>query len=140
MLLGVTFLFLEIAMRRRLFLVLAGTAAFSPAWAAAPVPFSDKAFADAQAANKPVIVEIHASWCPICAKQKPILSELRDNDFKDAVAFAIDFDSQKDLLAKFGANKQSTIIVFRGKVEKGRSVGVSDPTALKELVARAYSN
>ncbi|OFW99311.1 MAG: hypothetical protein A3D94_09715 [Alphaproteobacteria bacterium RIFCSPHIGHO2_12_FULL_66_14] len=127
-------------MRRRVLLTLAGVTVISPAWAAAPAPFSDKAFADAQAAGKPVIVEIHASWCPVCAKQGPILSQLRDNDFKDAVAFAIDFDSQKDLLAKFGANRQSTIIVFRGKVEKGRSVGVSDPAALKELVARAYAN
>jgi hypothetical protein len=30
--------------------------------------------------------------------------------------------------------------VFRGTVEKGRSVGVSDPVALKALVARAYTN
>jgi|CXWL01.1.fsa_nt_gi thiol-disulfide isomerase/thioredoxin len=127
-------------MRRRVLLALAGIAVASPGWAAAPAPFSDKAFADAQAAGKAVIVEIHASWCPVCAKQGPILSQLRDNDFKDAVAFAIDFDSQKDLLAKFGANRQSTIIVFRGRVEKGRSVGVSDSAALKELVARAYSN
>lgn len=122
-------------MRRRVLLALAGVAVASPGWAAAPAPFSDNAFADAQA----VIVEIHASWCPVCTKQGPILSQLRDDDFEDAVAFAIDCDSQKDLLAKFGANRQSTIIVFRGRVEKGRSVGVSDP-ALKELVARAYAN
>lgn len=127
-------------MRRRVLLGFAAIAVTSPGWAAAPAPFSDKAFADAQAAGKPVIVEIHATWCPVCAKQAPILSQLRDNDFKDAVAFKIDFDTQKDLLAKFRANKQSTIIVFRGNVEKGRSVGVSDPAALKALVARAYAN
>lgn len=127
-------------MRRRVLLGLAAVAVVSPARAATPEPFSDKAFADAQAAGKPVIVEIHASWCPVCARQAPILSQLRDNDFKDAVAFKIDFDTQKDLLAKFRADRQSTIIVFRGTVEKGRSVGVSDPAALKALVARAYAN
>ncbi len=127
-------------MRRRVLLGLAAIAVVSPARAATPEPFSDKAFADAQAAGKPVIVEIHASWCPVCARQAPILSQLRDNDFKDAVAFKIDFDTQKDLLAKFRADRQSTIIVFRGTVEKGRSVGVSDPAALKALVARAYAN
>lgn len=126
-------------MRRRILLAATVIAAFSPAWAAAPVAFSEQAFAEAQAAGKPIIVEVHATWCPVCAKQIPILSKLRDTEFKDAVAFGIDFDSQKPLLARFGVTAQSTIIVFRGKTEKGRSVGVSDPDALKKLVARAYA-
>lgn len=112
----------------------------SVAWAGEARPFSADDFAVAQSAGKPIIVEIHASWCPICAKQKPILSQLRDTRFKDLVAFAIDFDSQKDLVAKFGANKQSTLIVFKGGAEKGRMVGVSDGTAITELIEKAYAN
>ncbi len=100
--------------------------------------FSGDDFAAAQAAGRPIIVEIHASWCPICAKQKPILSQLRETEFRDLVAFAIDFDSQKDLVAKFGASKQSTLIVFKGEQEKGRMVGVTDAEAIKALVQKAY--
>jgi len=112
----------------------------SVAWAGEAQPFSAADFATAQSAGKPIIVEIHASWCPICAKQKPILSQLRDTRFKDLVAFAIDFDSQKDLVAKFRANKQSTLIVFKGDAEKGRMVGVSDDNAITALIEKAYAN
>jgi thioredoxin 1 len=108
------------------------------AWAGEARTFSADDFAAAQAAGKPIIVEIHASWCPVCAKQKPILSQLRDTKYKDLVAFAIDFDSQKDLVGKFGAGKQSTLIVFKGDAEKGRAVGVSDSAAIAALIAKAY--
>ncbi|MGE0744793.1 MAG: thioredoxin family protein [Rhodospirillales bacterium] len=101
-------------------------------------PFDQAAFQAAQAGNKPIIVEIHAPWCPVCAKQKPVLSQLRDTDYKDLVSFAIDFDSQKELVARFGARAQSTLIVFKGGSEAGRSVGVSDPAAIKTLVQKAY--
>ncbi|MGE0853239.1 MAG: thioredoxin family protein [Hyphomicrobiaceae bacterium] len=112
----------------------------SVSWAGEAQPFSADEFAAAQTAGKPIIVEIHASWCPVCAKQKPILSQLRDTKFKDLVAFAIDFDSQKDLVARFGANKQSTLIVFKGNAEKGRVVGVSDSAAITALVEKAYGS
>jgi thiol-disulfide isomerase/thioredoxin len=112
----------------------------SAAWAGEARSFSGDDFAAAQAAGRPIIVEIHASWCPICAKQKPILSQLRETEFRDLVAFAIDFDSQKDLVAKFGASKQSTLIVFKGKQEKGRMVGVTDAEAIKALVQKAYGS
>ena len=35
----------------------------------------------------------------------------------------IDFDSQKDLVNRFGARMQSTLITFKGDKEEGRSVG-----------------
>ena len=38
--------------------------------------FDAKSFAAAQKAGKPILVAIHASWCPTCKAQKPILSEL----------------------------------------------------------------
>ena len=39
-------------------------------------PFDARAFEAAQAAGKPVLVEVHADWCPTCAKQKPVIGEL----------------------------------------------------------------
>jgi thioredoxin len=109
-----------------------------PAAARDAVPFDATAFKAAQDAGKPIIVEIHASWCPICARQKPILGRLRDTDYKDLVSFVIDFDSQKKLVARFGATQQSTLIVFKGAKEAGRSVGVSDAGAIRALVQKAY--
>jgi thioredoxin len=111
------------------------TAAIAPAFAASQQTFDAKAFAEAQQAGKPILVAIHASWCPICAAQKPILSELMaDRKFNDLVYFTIDFDSQKDLVRQFGAQKQSTLIAFHGSSERARSVGDSKRESITALV------
>jgi thiol-disulfide isomerase/thioredoxin len=115
--------------------VAAGAAVATPASAADPQPFDDAAFGRAQKAGKPIFVAIHASWCPICKAQKPILAELMaDSRFKDLVYFTIDFDSQKDLVRRFGAQKQSTLISFKGATEQGRSVGDSNRGSIAALL------
>ncbi len=107
-------------------------------WAATPAPFSDPAFQAAQKQGKPILVEITASWCPVCAKQRPILSQLlADPRFRDMVVYNVDFDAQKDVVRELGAHMQSTLIVFDGSVEKGRSTGVSDSAAIEALLAKA---
>src|SRR5258708_40030616 len=106
--------FLMLSRRSVLFAaVAASAAAVAPASAAGPQPFNDAAFAEAQKAGKPIFVAIHASWCPICKAQTPILAELRAGSrFKDLRYFMIDFDSQKDLVRRFGARMQSTLSSF----------------------------
>ena len=105
-----------------------------------PQPYDPQAFAIAQAAGKPILVDVHASWCPICAKQRPILASLeRTPELSDLVVFDVDFDSQKDVVPQFGAQQQSTLIVFKGKSEKGRSIGETDPSAIKALLMTSKS-
>jgi thioredoxin 1 len=112
-----------------------GAAVLTPAYAATQRPFDAKAFADAQKAGKPILVGIHAPWCPICAAQKPILSELMtDHKFDELAYFTIDFDSQKELVRQFGAQKQSTLISFKGSEERGRSVGDTKRESITALV------
>ena len=115
--------------------VTASAAAVVPASAAAPQPFNNAAFAEARKAGKPIFVAIHASWCPICKAQEPILASLTaDPRFKDLVYFTIDFDSQKDLVRRFGARMQSTLISFKGATEQGRSVGDTNRASIATLL------
>ena len=105
-----------------------------------PQPYDPQAFAIAQAAGKPILVDVHASWCPICAKQRPILASLeRTPELSDLVVFDVDFDSQKDIVRQFGAQQQSTLIVFKGKSERGRSIGERDLSAIKALLMTSKS-
>lgn len=114
------------------------TASIVPAFAASPRAFDAKAFADAQKAGKPILVAIHASWCPTCAAQKPILSELTaDRKFSDLVYFVVDFDSQKDVVRQFGARSQSTLISFNGSNERGRSVGDTNHASIAALLNKS---
>jgi thioredoxin 1 len=124
---------------------LLGALAIAAALPLAPValamdkkPYDQKAFDAAQAAGKPILVEVSAPWCPICKAQAPILSRLRGEPrFKDLVSFDIDFDSQKDLLKKLNVQKQSTLIVFKGKQETGRSTGDTNTGSIEALLAKS---
>lgn len=122
--------------RSALFAALFATSvSVAPALATETKPFTPDAFAAAQKAGKPIFVAIHASWCPVCAKQRPILSELlAEPEFKNLVYFVVDFDSQKDAVNSFGARTQSTLIAFKGAHETGRSVGDTDRGSIAALL------
>jgi thiol-disulfide isomerase/thioredoxin len=101
-------------------------------------PFEPKIFEAAQAAGKSILIDVSASWCPTCKIQAVVLSRLgNDPKFKQFVSFNIDYDSQKDLLRKFNVQRQSTLIVFKGKFETGRSTGETNPGSIEALLAKA---
>lgn len=105
---------------------LAGQAAFTVA-----------AFTAAQQAGKPILVDVAAPWCPICKRQRPLLEKiLADPRFKDVQRFDIDFDSQKDALRMVGARMQSTLIVYKGTHEVGRSIGQTQSEWLEDLLEK----
>ena len=108
------------------------------AHAATVAGYDQAAFAAAQQAGKPILVHITAPWCPTCAAQKPILARLEaDPAYRDLLVFNVDFDSQKDVVAALGARAQSTLIVYRGATEQGRSAGDTKAASIEALVARA---
>jgi thioredoxin 1 len=118
---------------------LAGLASTRAAVAfSAKAPFDAKAFEAAQAAGKPILVEISAPWCPTCKAQKPILSSLGSKpEFAMLTVFEVDFDSQKDVVRMLKATMQSTLIVYKGKEEVGRSVGDTNATSIEALLKKS---
>ncbi|PZN92472.1 MAG: thiol reductase thioredoxin [Hyphomicrobiales bacterium] len=118
---------------------LAGLASTRSAFAfSAKAPFEVKAFEAAQAAGKPILVEISAPWCPTCKAQKPILSSLGSKpEFAKLTVFEVDFDSQKDVVRMLKATMQSTLIVYKGKQEAGRSVGDTNAASIEALLKKS---
>ena len=110
----------------------------SSAHAGEKFAFDKVAFEAAQKAGKSILVEVAAPWCPTCKAQAPILGELRDQPkFKDLVLFTVDFDSQKPVLAGLKAQSQSTLIVYKGDKEVGRSVGDTKKDSIEALLTKA---
>ncbi|MBV8916005.1 MAG: thioredoxin family protein [Acetobacteraceae bacterium] len=108
-----------------------------PAWAATEMPFTQAAFQAAQKSDEPILVWIHATWCPTCAKQAPILARLEQEPaYQGLKVFKVDFDTQKDVVRAMGVQMQSTLIAFHGSTEQARSTGQTDESALRALVAR----
>jgi thioredoxin 1 len=117
---------------------LVAAAPLAPLWASTAVPFSAEAFKAAQASGSPILVEIHADWCPTCKAQNPILDRLTaDARFKDLKVFRVDFDAMKPVVKQFGAQMQSTLIVFKGNAEQGRSVGDTREASIAALLDKS---
>lgn len=111
---------------------------FGLARASTAIPFSAEAFKAAQASGSPILVEIHADWCPTCKAQVPILDKLTaDPKFRDLKIFRVDFDAMKPVVKQFGAQMQSTLIVFKGAAEQGRSVGDTQQASIAALLDKS---
>ncbi|MHA1157443.1 MAG: thioredoxin family protein [Alphaproteobacteria bacterium] len=99
--------------------------------------FSHAAFTAAQAAGKPILVDISASWCSTCARQEAILGPLTAKPkYSGLVVFEVNYDTQKSVVRELGAQHQSTLIAFRGNQEVGRSVADTNPSSIEAMLDR----
>lgn len=123
------------ALKSLLFAIAAFFALSATASAADWQNYSPESFAAAQASGNPLIVHVHAPWCPTCKAQMPTLDELRqDAALKDAVFMRADFDTQKDFLRAQRVSSQSTILIFKGEKEAARSVAETNRDRLRAMV------
>lgn len=98
--------------------------------------FDPAAFKADQAAGKHIVVDVWASWCPVCKAQHAALDKLNaDKKFADVVMYKVDFDAQKDVVRQFGATSQSTLIAFHGSKETARMAGKSGEGDMSALLA-----
>ncbi|MBX7481046.1 thioredoxin family protein [Qipengyuania qiaonensis] len=118
---------------------LATVAIVQPAYAADFKPYSDAAFAAAQKEGRPILIDVYASWCPVCARQQPLIEQAAgDPANKDLVVFKLDFDKQKAAQRQFRVTKQSTLIAFNGERETGRLLGSTDAKSIATLIASTH--
>lgn len=98
-------------------------------------PYTKEAFNDSLKNGKTVVIDFHASWCPVCKKQEPLLNEIfAMKGYEKVVALKADFDNEKDLKKNLNVSKQSTIIVFKTGKEVTRKTGVTSKDELKSLI------
>lgn len=99
--------------------------------------FTQAAFDKLQKEGKPILVHIHANWCPTCRAQTPIISSLlKQKDFQNLTLLRVDFDNQKEVVRAFHVSHQSTLIVFKGGKEVDRSLGDTTPSGIEKLLRK----
>lgn len=98
-------------------------------------PFDIQAFQEAQAASKSILIDVTAPWCPTCRQQKTIIKDV-EKKAPSLVVFEVDFDSAKDVLRRFRVQRQSTLIVFKGRNEIARSVGDTNPIRIWDMIEK----
>jgi thioredoxin 1 len=106
-----------------------------------PQPFDTATFNALTTGGSPVVVAVHAAWCPTCKAQVPIQTELmKSPEFKTYTLMIVDFDKDFEVMKRFRVLKQSTMIVFRGKTEVGRSIGDTQRESIRALMLLAGGN
>lgn len=100
--------------------------------------FTPERFAELQAQNALILVDIHATWCPTCARQQRVLADYRERHPElDLHILNVDFDKDKRWVKHFKAPRQSTLILYRGKEQIGFSVAEVRPEVIFAALDKA---
>ncbi|EKD92979.1 MAG: hypothetical protein ACD_28C00285G0006 [uncultured bacterium] len=89
------------------------------------VDFDQEKYETALAEGKTVFLDFHASWCPTCKANEPIIREfLNERKDEQLAAFKVDYDNSKALQEQFGVRSQSTLILIpNGQLDSFKTFG-----------------
>jgi thioredoxin 1 len=111
-------------------------ASASSALAAEFRKFEPAAFAAAQAAGRPILIDVKAWWCPVCASQNRSIKQITAApQYNNMIIFNVNYDKQKDVLRSLAVTKQATLIAYRGARQTGRLDFVTDRARIESLLA-----
>ena len=125
---------------RRAFLglfALAAAALSAPAAAFEIRPYDEAVAQKAIESGRPVILHVYAPWCLQCHMQASILDGLKSDKKYDGVAFfRVDYDNQKDIVAKLGCPR-STVIAYKGGKEVARMSWGMSKSSVTDVLDKA---
>jgi thioredoxin 1 len=105
---------------------------------AGELAFNQTQFDGLNADGKPNIVYFHATWCPTCKVQQPIVDRLAASpEMKDVTIFVADYDKEVALKRAMKVTQQSTFVVFKGGHEVARSTGQTREHDIRNTFAKA---
>jgi thiol-disulfide isomerase/thioredoxin len=105
---------------------------------AATEAFTEERFKALQAADALVLVDVHADWCPTCAKQQKVLDAYEAaRPAVELHRLLVDFDDQKRWVKHFRAPRQSTLILYRGTEQLWFGVAETRENKLFEAIDEA---
>jgi thioredoxin 1 len=87
----------------------------------------------------PVVVDFYADWCAPCRSVAPLLREL-SLSFRNLVKFAkVNVDDADSVTRSFGIHSIPTYLFVDGGRERGREIGVVNPTEFRTILRRYFS-
>lgn len=100
-------------------------------------PYSPQALSAEQEAGRPVTLHFHANWCPTCRAQDKVFQQWKGDARVPGTLLVVDYDKEKELKKQLGVRTQSTVITYRGSVEKARLAGDTDVEKLRAVLLPA---
>tara|TARA_R110002050_G_scaffold128664_2_gene249982 strand:- start:183 stop:482 length:300 start_codon:yes stop_codon:yes gene_type:complete len=89
-------------------------------------------FKELIAADKPVLIDFHATWCQPCKVLSPIVEQVKQRMGDRIQVLKIDIDRNKPLAQKLAIQGVPTLIIYRKGEQKWRQSGVLSAEAIIE--------
>ncbi len=100
--------------------------------------YTPAAIKKAEAAGQSYALVFHADWCPTCRAQAKIFQQIKsDPALKKVTIYNVDYDGEFELRKAVKVRGQSTVIVYKGTKETGRSVADTSADGLKQLLVKS---
>lgn len=90
-----------------------------------------------QMAGEAVSLSFYAKWCATCLMQEKVFNSFKGDASVPGTLLVVDYDQSRKVMQKLHVHAQSTLIVYKGHVERHRSGGLTDPQALKQALQSA---
>ena len=102
-------------------------------------PVTDADFAArALEAERPVVVDFWAAWCPPCRAMNPVIEELA-LEYPEIAFLALDADANRQTVIEWRVLSMPTFLVFKEGAEIGRLVGSRPKRRLATEIEQALA-
>jgi thioredoxin 1 len=91
-------------------------------------------------ANKPIILDIYATWCGPCQQMTPIMEEL-EKELGDTYKFAkLNVDEAREISIKdYGVTSVPTFVFIKDGVVKGKETGYMSKEVMHDKIVAAFA-
>lgn len=83
--------------------------------------------------DKPVLVDMWATWCAPCRMQGPIIEELSD-ELKDVKVGKLDVDENPEIASKYNVMSIPTLLVIKNGEVTQQAVGVHTKEQIIDMI------
>ncbi|MDZ4297761.1 MAG: thioredoxin domain-containing protein [Moraxellaceae bacterium] len=112
----------------------------TPAFALEKEPFTEQRFAELQAENQVILVDVFADWCSTCKKQQEVLQAYRQaNPDKLFHILTVDFDTDKQQVRALRAPRQSTLLLYKGDKQYWFSVAETRAEVISAEINKVFA-
>jgi thioredoxin 1 len=99
------------------------------------IPVDDTTFQDlVSRADRPVLVDISATWCRPCEALAPVVATLADETVGRYRVVTIDIDDAPVVARQYGIRSVPTLLVFRNGEKTASHVGIASKEAILALL------